>query len=258
MIFNLITMKKASILCLCSILFLNACQTSTQTISNDIATLGNIIFGNVNTRAATASALSNQEISAAFKQALTIGTNEVVSQLGAKDGFNLDPKVHIPLPENMKRVQSALNSVGLSYSMDDLELRLNRAAEIATPEAKALFMNSIQQMTFQDVVAIYKGPQDSATQYFKRTMSAPLADRITPIVNRAIAQAGVVQAYDNVMAQYAAIPFMPDVKADLTNYVVDRGIDGVFYYLAQQEAAIRQDPVRQTTDLLKRVFGRQS
>lgn len=230
-----------------------SCQTSTQTISNDIAALGHSVFGNTNV--AAASGFSNQELSAAFKQALTIGTNEVVGQLGVKDGFNLDPKIRIPLPENLKRVQSALNTVGLSSLMDDLELRLNRAAEIATPEAKALFVNSIQQMSFNDVVNIYKGPNDSATQFFKRTMSNPLSERITPIVNRAIAQAGVVQAYDNVMAQYAAIPFMPDVKADLTNYVVDRSIDGIFYYLAQQEAAIRQDPLRQTTDLLRRVFG---
>jgi len=234
-------------------LILMSCQTSSQTLSKDIATLGNTLFGNTNVSAA--SGFSNQELTAAFKQALTIGTNEVVSQLGVKDGFNLDPKVRIPLPENLRKVQSALNTVGMSSLMDDLELRLNRAAEIATPEAKALFVNSIQQMSFNDVVNIYKGPNDSATQFFKRTMSAPLSDRITPIVNRAIAQAGVVQAYDNVMAQYQAIPFMPDVKADLTDYVVDHGIDGVFFYLAKQEAAIRQDPVRQTTDLLKRVFG---
>ncbi len=238
---------------LLSCIMVISCQTNTQTISNDIATIGSTIFSNANVTAA--SGFSNQELTAAFKQALTIGTNEVAGQLGVKNGFNLDPKVRIPLPENLKRVQTALNSVGLSSLMDDLELRLNRAAEIATPEAKALFVNSIQQMSFNDVVDIYKGPNDSATQYFKRTMSAPLSDRITPIVNRAIAQAGVVQAYDNVMAQYAAIPFMPDVKADLTNYVVDRGIDGIFFYLAEQETAIRQDPVRQTTDLLKRVFG---
>lgn len=243
-----------SLLILSSVMLIS-CQTSTQTLSKDIATIGNTIFGNANVIAA--SGFSNQELTAAFKQALTIGTNEVVSQLGVKDGFNLDPKVRIPLPENLRKVQTALNTVGMSSLMDDLELRLNRAAEIATPEAKALFVNSIQQMTFTDVVDIYKGPQDSATQYFKRTMSAPLADRITPIVNSAIAQAGVIQAYDNVMAQYSAIPFMPDVKADLTDYVVDRGIDGVFFYLAKQEAAIRQDPVRQTTDLLKRVFGNQ-
>lgn len=248
-------MKKQYLALLTVPLLLTSCQTSTQTLSNDIATLGNTIFGNTNQSAAAASALSNTDMINAFKQALTIGTGEVVGQLGVRDGFNKDPIVHIPLPDNMRRVQQALNAVGLSYLMDDLELRLNRAAEIAVPEAKTLFVNSISQMTFSDVVGIYKGPQDSATQYFRRTMSSPLASRVTPIVNNAIAQAGVVQAYDNVMAQYQAIPFMPDVKSDLTSYVVDRGIDGMFYYLAEQEKAIRQDPARQTTALLKKVFG---
>lgn len=248
-------MKKQYLMLLMAPILLGSCQTTTQTLSNDIAAIGNAVFGNTNQRAAAAAALSQADIIAAFKQALSIGTGEVVQQLGTKDGFNLDPKVHIPLPDKLQRVQSALDTIGMSYMMDDLELRLNRAAEIAMPEAKSLFINSISQMTFDDVVGIYKGPSDSATQYFARTMSAPLADKITPIINKAIAQAGVVQAYDNIMVQYQAIPFMPDVKADLTSYVVDEGIEGMFFYLAKQEAAIRQDPTRQTTELLKKVFG---
>lgn len=236
-------------------LSLVACNTTTQTISNDIAALGNSVFGNVNTKAAAASALSQQDITAAFKQALTIGTGEVVQQLGTLNGFNADPKIHIPLPSSLAKVQTALNTVGASYLLDDLETRLNRAAEIATPHAKELFINAISEMTFDDVYRIYKGPQDSATQYFKNKMTAPLSTKMSPFVQNAISQAGVVKSYDQVMNQYKAIPFMPDVKADLTTYVVDRGIDGIFLYLAEQEKAIRQDPVRQTTDLLRKVFG---
>lgn len=239
-------------------LLLSSCQTSTQTLSNDIASLGNVLFKNVNTRAAAASLLSNQEIAAAFKQALSIGTTEVVDQLGVQNGFNLDPKVHIPLPSSLAKVQNVLGAAGLSFMMDDLETRLNRAAEIATPHAKELFINAISDMTFDDVVSIYKGPQDSATQFFKSKMSAPLAVKMEPFVKNAISQAGVVNAYDNVIAKYKSLPFMPDVKADLTNYVVEQGIDGIFLYLAEQEKQIRQDPVRQTTDLLKKVFGSQS
>ncbi|HPD83248.1 MAG: DUF4197 domain-containing protein [Alphaproteobacteria bacterium] len=239
----------------CIALGLGACQTSTQTLSNDIAALGNSIFGNVNTRAAAASALSQQDIIAAFKQALNIGTQEVTSQLGKIDGFNADPKIHIPLPSSFSKVQTALKTVGASHLLDDLETKLNRAAEIATPHAKELFINAISEMTFDDVYNIYTGPQDSATTYFRGKMSSPLANKMSPFVNNAIAQAGVIQAYDKVMAQYQALPFMPDVKADLTSYVVDQGIDGIFFYLAEQEKAIRQDPARQTTELLKKVFG---
>jgi hypothetical protein len=140
----------ASVACL----LLGSCQTSTQTLSNDIATLGNSIFGNVNTRAAAAALLSNQDITAAFKQALTIGTGDVIGQLGIKNGFNLDPKIHIPLPSSLAKVQNVLGVAGLSFMMDDLETRLNRAAEIATPHAKELFINAISDMTFDDVMTI--------------------------------------------------------------------------------------------------------
>ena len=239
-------------------LMLGSCNTTTQTLSNDISTLGNTLFGNVNLRSAAASALSQQDIAAAFKQALNIGTGEVVQQLGKTNGFNLDPKIHIPLPNALGKVQTVLNTAGLSFMLDDLETRLNRAAEIATPHAKELFVNAISEMTFDDVIAIYKGPQDSATTFFHSKMSAPLAAKMQPFVNNAISQAGVVSAYDNVMDKYKTIPFMPDVKADLTNYVVNQGIDGIFFHLAEQEKQIRQDPVRQTTDLLKKVFGAQT
>ena len=248
--------KSALLLPLCC-LALTGCNTTTQTLSNDISALGNTLFGSVNTRSATAAALSQQDIAAAFKQALTIGTGEVVSKLGTTDGFNLDPKVHIPLPRSLVKVQSALGAIGMSALLDDLETRLNRAAEIATPHAKELFVNAISDMTFEDVVGIYKGPQDSATQFFRQKTSAQLATKMQPFVQNAISQAGVITAFDNVMSQYQTIPFMPDVKADLTSYVVDRGIDGIFLYLAEQEKQIRQDPVRQTTDLLKKVFGNQ-
>lgn len=239
----------------CLTLTLGGCNTTTQTLSNDIATLGNSIFGNINTKSAAASALSQRDIVMAFKQALTMGTQEVIGQLGTANGFNADPKIHIPLPATLSKVQKALNTVGASYLLDDLETKLNRAAELATPHAKELFINAISEMTFDDVYNIYTGPQDSATTFFRSKMSAPLSAKMSPFVNNAIAQAGVVNSYDKVMSKYQAIPFMPDVKADLTSYVVDQGIEGIFFYLAEQEKAIRQDPVRQTTDLLKKVFG---
>jgi predicted small secreted protein len=236
-------------------LSLSACQTTTQTLSNDISALGNSIFGNVNKKAASAADMERQEIVSAFKQALTMGTENVVAQLGQANGFKADPKVHIPLPSTLAKVRDGLETIGASYLLDDLESRLNRAAEIATPQAKVLFINAISEMTFDDIYSIYKGPQDSATTYFRQKMSAPLSAKMTPFVKDAISQAGVIKSYDQAMSKYQSIPFMPDVKADLTSYVVDQGIEGIFFYLAEQEKAIRQDSVRQTTDLLKKVFG---
>ena len=205
---------------------------------------------------ATASKVaSNFDLNAAFKEALQIGSENVVSQLGATDGFNGDSAIHIPLPEQLQTVKKVLASVGMASLVDDLELKLNRAAESATPQAKALFLESIKAMTFEDVKAIYDGPEDSATQYFKTKMSLPLSDKMRPIVQQSLSQVGAVQAYDQVMGKYADLPLVPDVKANLTEHVVEKGINGIFYYLAKEETAIRQDPLKQTTTLLKQVFG---
>lgn len=195
------------------------------------------------------------DIGKAFKEALSIGSENVVKQLGKVDGFNADPAIHIPLPAELDTAKKMLNKIGMSSMVDDLELKINRAAETATPKAKDLFLQSISEMTFDDVKAIYAGPQDSATKYFKSKMSPSLKEEMAPIVEKSLSEVGAVQAYDNVVGQYKTLPFVPDVKSNLNNHVVEKGIDGIFYYLAKEEAAIRKDPVRQTTGLLKQVFG---
>ena len=203
----------------------------------------------------SAADLTNSEIASGLKDALRVGTETVVSQLGQSDGFNADPAIHIPLPDNLKQVSSALSAIGMSSMMDDLELKLNRAAEAATPPAKKLFWDAITAMTLDDVKGLYNGPDDSATRYFQDQMSSPLSVEMQPIVENALNQVGAVQAYDAVMGQYASLPFVPDVKADLNKYVVDKGMEGIFHYVAREEAAIRNDPVKRTTDILQKVFG---
>jgi hypothetical protein len=199
--------------------------------------------------------LSAEEIASGLKEALRVGTATVVKQLGQSDGFNADPAVHIPIPENLKSVRSALKKVGMSSYMDDLELRLNRAAEKATPKAKKLFYQAITEMTLDDARSIYKGPEDAATRYFKSKMSKPLAKAMHPIVDKSLSEVGAVRSYDKLIGKYRSIPFVPDVKTDLTNHVIKKGMKGIFYYLAREEAAIRRDPAKRTTELLKRVFG---
>lgn len=216
--------------------------------------MGRDLLGTAVKNPAAPTADSNQ-IAAGLKEALRVGSDTVVAQLGKPDGFNADPAIHIPLPKSFKTVQSTLKPLGMSYLLDDLELKLNRAAEQATPKAKALFLSAIEGMTLDDVMGIYHGPEDAATRYFQQKMSPQLAVEMKPIVDQALSQTGAVQAYDNVMGQYRAVPFVPDVKADLTGYVVDQGMNGIFHYLAQEEAAIRQNPAKRTTELLRTVFG---
>jgi hypothetical protein len=202
-----------------------------------------------------AAGLADSEIASGLREALRVGSERVVATLGRDGGFNKSPDVHIPLPPTLKSVQNALSRVGMSGIADDLELRLNRAAEAAVPRARPIFLNAIEQMTLDDARAILNGPKDAATQYFQGKMSGPLAAEMRPIVESTLAEVGAIQSYDRMIGQYGQMPFMPDVKADLTSHVLDRAIAGVFLYLGREEAAIRENPARRTSEILKKVFG---
>lgn len=197
----------------------------------------------------------DSDLTAGLKEALRVGSGRVIDRVGGVDGFNGDPDIHIPLPGALGRVGATLERVGLGGLTQDLELRLNRAAERAAPEARELFIDAIADMTLADAQRIYDGPDDAATQYFRGRMSAPLTDRMTPIVEDSLADVGAMRAYDRVMTQYRAIPLVPSADVDLTGYVVDKALDGIFFYLAREEAAIRNNPAARTTELLKKVFG---
>ena len=202
-----------------------------------------------------ASSLSEQEIGKGLREALKVGADTVVSNIGALDGFNADPKIRIPLPDSLTTVQKTLSRFGMSGMMDDLETRLNRAAEEAAPEARQLLWQAIDDMSWDDARGILEGPDDSATRYLESKMSAPLAERMKPIVDASLQEVGAVRAYDQAIGQYKTVPFVPDVKADLTSHVLERALQGLFLYLGEEEAAIRQNPAKRSTELLRKVFG---
>ncbi|MCS3903750.1 hypothetical protein J2T55_001781 [Methylohalomonas lacus] len=206
--------------------------------------------------AATTGALSNADIAAGLREALRVGSDNVVSQLGQTNGYYEDPKAHIPLPDNLKQVRDALARVGLAEQIDDLELRMNRAAEAAAPKARTMFVDAIRNMTLDDARAIYNGPEDAATRYFQEQMSTPLEREFTPMINNSLAEVGAIQTYDQVMNDYQQLPFVPDIKANLSQHVVDHAIGAIFDYLAVEEAAIRANPAKRTTELLQKVFAR--
>lgn len=205
-------------------------------------------------------ALSPFEISAGLREALNVGTGIVVGQLGQTNGFNLDPQIRIPLPSSLQKVDSALKAVGMNSLTSDLENRLNRAAELATPKAKSLFLSAIQNMTINDAQQILTGPDNAATQYLRSAMGAQLTSEMQPIITQTLSQAGAMQAYDQVTRQYNAVPFMSalgitDAKTALNDYVSEKALDGIFYYVAKEEAAIRNNPAKRTTELLQKVFS---
>ena len=200
-------------------------------------------------------ALSTADIAAGLKEALRVGSERVVTRIGRADGFNADPAIHIPLPPKLADARKVLAKVGLSDVLDDLETRCNRAAEAAAPQAKALFLKSIRAMTLDDARAILNGPNDAATRYFQGRMTPELLVAMRPVIDDSLAQVGAVRVYQQAVAKVAALPLAPNIKTDLTGYVAGKAMDGLFHYLAREEAAIRQNPAKRTTELLRRVFS---
>lgn len=245
--------NRLSIMVLCSIILVILAGAAAA--SDNWWNKGKSLLDSLNNKG-KGSNLTIEEIGAGLKEALQIGSGNVVNRLGRVDGFNKDSAVHIPLPGQLDSVKSALGHVGMSGLLDDLELKINRAAEVATPRAKEIFRQAIAEMRFEDVKSILNGPNDAATQYFRGKMSPSLADEMQPIVDTSLLEVGAIKAYDNTMTKYQSLPFVPDVKADLSNYVVQEGIEGIFYYMAREEAEIRTNPAKRTSELLQRLFSR--
>jgi uncharacterized protein DUF4197 len=201
--------------------------------------------------------LSQGDIGSGLKEALKVASQRVVGRVGKNDGYFADPAIRIPLPGQLQQIESPLRSVGAGGLLDDLQLKMNRGAEQAAPKALNIFVDAATRMTFDDARMILTGPQDSATQYFKRTTSASLTTSFRPIVDSALSGVGAVAALRTVQTRAAGIPFVGQMigNFNLTDFTVGKALDGLFYYLAVEEGAIRTNPVARTTNLLKRVFS---
>lgn len=156
--------------------------------------------------------------------------------MGTADGFNADPGIHIPLPTSLKNVQSTLDKVGMGGILDDLETRSGQAAEIAAPKAKELFINEISVMSLGNTRNILGGPDDSMSRYFQSKSTPDLVEKFTSIVSDSLEEAEVIKSCGNAVDQYKKFPLVPDVKSYLRSYVVEKITDGIFHYLAVEEA----------------------
>lgn len=201
--------------------------------------------------------LSQSEIGSGLKEALKVASQRVVGRVGKTDGYNGDPSIRIPLPGPLEKIESPLKAVGAGGMLEDLHIRMNRAAEQAAPKAFDIFVNAASQMSITDARAILTGPQDSATQYFKRTTSSSLTTSFRPIVDNTLSSAGAVGAFKSVQSKATAIPFAgQEVQGfNLTDFTVGKALDGLFHYLGVEEASIRTNPAARSTELLKKVFG---
>lgn len=199
--------------------------------------------------------LSNDTIAAGLKEALTVGTGRVVDNLGTSGGFASSTRFRIPLPEQLQTAKSVAAKVGMDGYFTTLEDKMNEAAEAATPKARALFVDAVQALTFQDVLSIYQGGDNAATEYLRGRMASPLKSDMRPVIDQSLAQVGAVSTFNQLLSRYNALPLVDDIDADLTGHVLDYANNAIFAELADQEAQIRNNPVKRSTALLQQVFG---
>ena len=210
--------------------------------------------------ATAASALSLADISAkdaggGLREALTQGAGKAVGLLGRQDGFLGNPAVRIALPENLQKVEGAMRKLGMGRQADELVTAMNRAAEAAVPQARALLLNSIRQMSLDDAKGILAGGEDSATQYFRRTTSGPMAEKFRPVVRGARAKVKLAEKYEQFAGKAAKFGLVREQDAHLENYVTQKTLDGLYLMIAEEEKTIRKDPAGAAGKLAKMVFG---
>jgi hypothetical protein len=199
------------------------------------------------------SSLSNQDASTGMKDALTQGAGKAVELLGRQDGFLGNPKVKIPLPDTLRQIESGLRLMGMKRQADELVVTMNRAAESAVPEAKALLIDAVKKMSVQDAKGILTGGDTAATEYFRRVTSAQLTQRFLPIVTAWTNKVGLAAQYNSLVERGAQLGL---VRQDdkIENYVTRKALDGLFLMIGEQERAIRQNPVGAATNAAKSVF----
>ncbi len=230
------------------------------------------VTGSEAVRGAAAGALSESEMAAGLKEALAQGVQTAVEKLGQTDGFMGDGLVRIPVPEKAELVAQTARKLGQGQYVDEFVVSMNRAAEKATPEAAEILGNAIRAMSVEDAARIVNGPDDAATQYFRKTSESALADRFRPIVEDATDSVGVTAAYKSLTAQAGGqtgemiggianavgVPGFGEggQGLDLDQYVTNQALDGLFTYIAKEERRIRENPMARSSELLEKVFGR--
>ncbi|MCI4644526.1 MAG: DUF4197 domain-containing protein [Hyphomonadaceae bacterium] len=242
--------------CIAGAMFaLPGCQT-TGTSGDAVTVLGGIL-GDLG-GAAGQSGLTQYEIEAGLREALTVGTQRVASQLGQTDGYFGDPEIRIPLPGDLGELQDGLARVGLSGPLDDLQLRLNRGAEAAVPQARDLVIEAVRNITLEDALAILNGGDTAATDFLRGKTETSLRTALRPHLSNALQGAGAYSAMDRVATANGLGALSVRLREDLTDSAVNYGLDGLFHYVAAEEMRIREDPVARTTELLRKVFGAQT
>ena len=201
--------------------------------------------------------LSNGEIVQGLKEALRVGTDSATFHLGLLNGFYGDDIIRIVMPPEAQKVEKTLRSMGFGKTVDKAVLSMNRAAEDATKYVGDIFLNAIKKMTIQDALGILRGDNIAATNYLKRTTTAQLTAAFKPVVAKSLTYVDATKYWKDVFTAYNKFSSNP-VNTDLTDYVTQKALDGLFYHIGLEEQKIRKDPVARVTDILKKVFANQN
>jgi hypothetical protein len=212
--------------------------------------------GEAKTSSSTVPALSNTEVINGLLQALEVGTKRTVDRLGKTNGFLKDPKVRIPIPDNLRTVEKGLRALGQDKYADEFIETMNHAAEDAVTTATPIFIDAIKNMSFDDARRILNGHDDAATRYFKKNTHTSLTEAFLPIVSKATDKAGVTSSYKKLVSKASfAGDYVNMQDLDIDRYVTGKALDGLYLILAEEEKRIRKDPVARSTELLKKVFS---
>jgi hypothetical protein len=200
---------------------------------------------------------SNIDISQGLKEALNKGISQQVTKLTATDGFFKNDMVKILLPAELQKVDKTLRDIGLSSLADEGLKVLNRAAEDAVKEATPIFVNAIKEMTFNDARNILMGADNAATTYLQNTTSQALYTKFSPVVTNSLSKVGADKVWTDIINRYNKVPLVKKVNPDLTDYVTNQAMQGVFTMVAVEEKNIRTNVNARTSEVLKRVFAMQ-
>ena len=220
------------------------CVTGCDTAKSILGSVGN---GN----------LSNADVVQGLKEALIVGTDSSTFHLGLLNGFYEDDMIKILMPPEAQKVETTLRNAGLGSVVDKAVVSMNRAAEDASKYVGAIFINAIQQMTIQDAFGILKGGDFAATDYLKQKTTTQLTAAFTPIVSKSLDYTNATKYWKDIFSVYNRFSKTP-VNTDLTSYVTQKALYGLFYHIGLEEQKIRKDPAARITDILKKVFGNQS
>lgn len=198
---------------------------------------------------------SQAETAAALKEALTNGISQAAIDLAKPDGYLGNPTIRIPFPPEAEKVSTTLRNMGMGKLVDDVEVSINRAAEDAAGKAKPIFVDAIRSMSIQDALGILFGGQYAATDYLKEKTAAALTAAFTPVIENSLAKVNATRYWNEAITAYNKIPLVKKQNPDLVSYVNGKALDGLFQQVAQEEAKIREEPIKRTSALLKKVFG---